>query len=155
MIKQAIRLCFLGAVPRHVKGGGQHIIIGELCNQLFNTDSGIFDQRFHRIDILQRGIEIYRIVDPEYGFTDFITAPCCPANHLLIEDAGLHAPQKHQMRDRRDINPGGQKVNRNGNTRITFIFKAFNQFTHLITFTDFLYRGLIKIRMDIAHRSIQ
>ena len=59
----------------------------QLGQQLLDADFGVFDQRLHGVHILQRGVQVYGVVDAKHGFANAITPARGAANHLLVQDA--------------------------------------------------------------------
>ena len=63
-------------------------------------------------------IEVHGIEDAEHFLADLGAQPRGPADHLLIKDAAVDPSQEHEIGDRRHINAGGEKIDRDGNLRI-------------------------------------
>ena len=59
---------------------------------------------------LERGEQIDGVEDAEALLADVGAQPRRAADHLLVQDAAAHAAQEHQVRDRRDVDAGGQQV---------------------------------------------
>ncbi len=82
--------------------------ITQLARQLGKGDLRVDHHRLHLCHILDGGKELHGIKDAEGLFAQFRTEPGSTAQHLVKENAAVHAAQKDQIANFRHINAGGE-----------------------------------------------
>jgi len=61
-------------------------------------------------DLLEVGVDIDGVEDAEIFLADLVAAPGRPADHLVVEDAAVHPPDKDEVGDGGHIDAGGQQI---------------------------------------------
>ena len=65
------------------------------------------------------------------------------ADHLVIENAAVHATQEDDVADRRHIHPGAEEFHGDGHIGESFILEAANQILGLLAGAGDLDHGVI------------
>ena len=125
-------MALLRCITRSIQRSFQLFRVSDFVYQLLQRNVGIFNQRFHGINVGQRGINIHRVVNSKYCFTNVITAACGAADHLLIQNPRLNPAHKHKITNFRDIDTGSQQINSNSNIWIAFVFILANELLYFV-----------------------
>ncbi len=115
--------------------------IVEFVDQLIQRDVRIFHQGFHGADVLQRGVDVDRIINLEYGFADLIASAGGAADHLLVQDPRTDAAQEDQMANPGHVDAGGEQVYGNRNAGETLVLVVLDEL-----------RDFVRSAGDLAHR---
>lgn len=86
----------------------------ELAPKLREGDGRIDHYRLHGSEVLQGLVDPYRVEDAKGLFADIVAATRGAPEHLIEQDTAVHAAQKHQVADLRDIHAGGQQIHGHG-----------------------------------------
>ena len=107
----------------------------QLLDQLAKGDVRVHHHGLHVRELLQGLVDPHRIKDAEVGLVDCITKTGGAADHLVVEDAAVHAPQEHDVADCWHIHAGAEQIHRDGHIGKGFVLVAANQLLGLITGT--------------------
>jgi hypothetical protein len=69
-------------------------------HQLRKTDVGVLHHRLHAVDRFQAFVDAHGIKDAKTFLADLVAFARSAPQHLLVEDAAVHAAQEHQIADR-------------------------------------------------------
>jgi hypothetical protein len=72
-------------------------------------------------EVFKAGIEIDRVEDAEDFLTDLITPAGRAAEHLLIENAAVHPPDEHKVRDLGNVDACRKKIDGHGDLRESIV----------------------------------
>ncbi len=115
----------LGAVRRILR-------LEDLDDQLREGDRRIHRDGLHRRDVLEPLVQVDGVEDAESLLADVFGQARRTAEHLLVEDSATHATQEHEVADARDVDPGRQQIDGDGEARQPLVPEAENGLTDVI-----------------------
>ena len=86
-------------------------------DQLLDRDVGVLHDGLHGGHGFEGVVQIHAVEDAEHLLADLVAAASGPAEHLLVKDSASDTAEEDQVADLRDVDAGGEKVNRHGDFR--------------------------------------
>ena len=109
--------------------------------------------RLHIGQVLKVRVEVHGIENPENLLADLRTQTRRPPDHLLIEDAAVHAAQEDEVRDCGHINAGCEEINRHGDLRGCVVAVGADQLLHPVHAAgDLLHGSVIDLAIGVRER---
>ena len=113
-----------------VAHGGEGVVRGDgrdLADELGKRDAGIDNHGFHRGDFFQGLVNAHGVEDAE-GFLFHIVAKAGgAANHLVEEDAAVHAAKENDVANRRNVHAGREQIYGDCDGGIVLVFETADE----------------------------
>ncbi len=87
---------------------------------------------FMAVTSLQRLVDPHGIEDAEGLLADLVAQARGAPEHLVEEDAAVHAAQEDQIADLRHIDASGQQIDGDGDVRIALVLEAADELQRLV-----------------------
>ena len=88
---------------------------------IYNANGGIDHDRLHRGHVLQRLVNPHGVENAKCLFADFVAAPGSSSEHLIKENATVHATEENEVADRGHVDPCCQEVDRDCHIGMSFV----------------------------------
>ncbi len=125
----------------------------QFLDELRKADRGIDHHRLHVGEVLEMRIEVHGIEDAEHLLANLGAKPRRAADHLLIEDAAVDPPQEHEIGDRRHVDAGGEKIDRDRNPGIGVVAEGADQRPNPVHAAgDLLHRRVVNLSVFLRKR---